>query len=131
MIRKVEAPIFWTSVQMWLHFWILPGLRVVVSDSMYPGFGCRFLPTRLWIPRRDCRPQSILNLPLFGSFQKSGALIETPNSRALIARTPTKSTHNLWKRPFGFQLGTVRSYSPSWLGHGPCRLKLLMVHVAL
>ena len=40
-----------------------------------------------------------------GSFQKPGALKQTPNSRALLTRTPAKRTPNLWKQQNGGRLG--------------------------
>ena len=36
-----------------------------------------------------------LHIPTYGSFQKSRALIQTPNRRALTTRTPTTRTPNL------------------------------------
>ena len=37
---------------------------------------------------------------VYGSFQKSEALIQTPTSRAPIRRTPKKGFPNLWKQPY-------------------------------
>ena len=37
----------------------------------------------------------------FGRFQKSGALISTPNKRVLIVGAPTKGTPKLWKQAWG------------------------------
>ena len=44
-------------------------------------------------------PQQPKMLPASGSFRKSVALVWTPNSRALITRTPTKRTPKRQKQP--------------------------------
>ena len=45
-----------------------------------------------------------------GSFQKSGTLLCTSNSRALTRRTPAKRNPNLWKQPYGFNKAEVYVY---------------------
>ena len=45
-------------------------------------------------------PSSAEAMQPFGNFQKSGTPIKVSNSRALITRTPTKTTPNLEKQPF-------------------------------
>ena len=45
------------------------------------------------------RVLTLVRLLIIGSFQKSGVLIETPNSRAHIVGTPTKRPPNLKKQP--------------------------------
>ena len=68
-----------------------PLLQIFLEDGRRSRNSGASWPRSLQIGRPFCGVLVITD-PLYGSFPKSGALIQTPNNRALITRTPTKGT---------------------------------------
>ena len=69
---------------IWAILWVL--WRSRCANVTQYGDGALVLPFKIWVGKKSVA--CFYNL--LGSFHKSGALLETPNSRIRITRTPTR-----------------------------------------